>query len=67
MRHATQDALVCKVQYNIQAARWSQAIMLRTAASDGPSDTELPMKISMMDNEITNVDYDTANEISIEM
>ena len=63
--YVTQEALVRTCQSNIQEACRSQASMLRAAAIDDPSDANLPMKISILDNEIPKGDYDLSNEIPI--
>ena len=67
VRHATQEALVCTGQSNIQAARREHASMLRAAVIYEPSDAELSTKIAIMDNEITKGDYDLANDTPIDM
>ena len=67
VRHATREVLVSTGELNIQAARRAQAIMLREASTDDPSDAELPTKIAILDNEIAKGDYDIANKIPIYM
>ena len=66
VRHATREALVCTVQYNIKKDLWSQSSKLREVATGDPSDAVLPMKISMMENEIFKGDYDLSNDIPID-
>ena len=39
--------------------------MLREEATSDPSDAELPTKIAILDNNITKVDFELANEIPI--
>ena len=63
----SREALVRKVQSNFQASCWAQASMIRSEAAAEPSDTELPLKIAILDNYIAKGDYDLANEIPIEM
>ena len=65
--HATQEALVHTGQSNIQADLREQARILREAATSEPSDTELPTKIAIMDNKISKINYDLANDIPIDM
>ena len=66
-RHTTREALVRTVKSNIQAACRSQAIMLRLVATAYHSYAYLPMKIGLMDNEITRGYYELSNNIPIEM
>ena len=67
MRRATREALVRTVQSNIQAARRSQASILRASATSDPSDAELPMKIAILDNDISKGDYELSNNIPKDM
>ena len=41
--------------------------MLRAAATSYPSDADLPMRIAMLDNEITKECYDLDKDTPIEM
>ena len=65
VRHFKREALVHTGQSIIQASRWAHANILLSAATAGPSYTELPKTIATMDNEITKGDYDIANKIII--
>ena len=67
VRYSTWEALVRTSQSNIQAACRSQEIMLRAAETSDPSDAELPMKIAIMDKNISKVKYDIVNKITIDM
>ena len=44
----------------MQSVFWAQASSLREAATSDPLDAELPMKIEMMENNITKENYDLA-------
>ena len=67
VRHFKREALVHTGQSIIQASRWAHANILLSAATAGPSYTEIPKTVATMDNEITKGDYNLAKKISIEM
>ena len=67
MRCDTQEALVRTGQSSIQAALRAHEIMLRAASSADASDAELPMKIVILDNDVSKGNYDLSNKIPIYM
>ena len=67
VRHATQEALIHTGQSNIQSDCWTKSNILRKAVSAEPADTDLIMKIAILDNEISKGDYDLSNKITVEM
>ena len=67
MRHNTWESLVCTGQYNIQAYRQEQEIIIRASATSEPSGTELPTKMIILDNDISKEYYEISNDIPIEM
>ena len=63
--HATHEALVRMCQSRIQSACRAQASMLRASATYYPSNAELPMKIAILDNDISKGAYDLSKKIPI--
>jgi hypothetical protein len=64
-RHSSCERMVCAVQANIQAARQAQELILQAAVV--ASDPLAPMKLAVLQTEIAQADFESGNEVPIEL
>jgi hypothetical protein len=65
-RHAIQEQMVQTREENLQQARLSKQVILEAAAALG-TDSDAPMQLVILDNEIAEGNYKQNNEVPIKM
>jgi hypothetical protein len=65
MKHGLREAMIRSGQRNIQWARTTQEIIIKDAVVE--SDTDAPMKLAILQNEIAQGDFSSSNEVAMEL
>jgi hypothetical protein len=66
-RHTVRETLVCGQQNNLLAANQAKKAITKTRITVNPSDFDFPIKLAELENKISQLNYDIAQDVEIHL